>query len=152
MVEGLSRERGDLKHNWSLVIITLTTIFIFIGQLGRTVAVFQGRYQIDSGPVCKPVAMYICWGLFEVIINLLYIIGRVDLRFYRPDRLPAPVRSIITAEQSLNPSDVESESMQSAEDDYSDSETQFNASEKEFGFNNSPLEKVRGDDESEFHF
>ena len=125
MVNGLSRERGDLKHNWSLVIITITTLFIFIGQVGRTVA---------------------------VIIHLLYIIGRVDLRFYRPDRLPAPVRSIITAEQSLNPSDVETESMQSAEDDYSDSETQFNGSDDGFGFHNNHMEKERGDDESEFHF
>lgn len=109
MVEGISKDRGNLQHNVSMVIICITTILILVGAICRTVAVFQNRYNKDAGPICKPVAMYICWGLFEVIINALYIIGRVDLRFYRPDRLPKKVRAIITAEQSVNISDAEEE-------------------------------------------
>ena len=37
---------------------------------------------------------------FEVIINGLLIVGRADLRFYRPDILPAAVRAIVTSEQT----------------------------------------------------
>ena len=54
--------------------------------------------------------VYVCLlGIFEIIINALYIIGRVDLRFYRPDVLPAAVRSIVTAEQTYYPSSDEEE-------------------------------------------
>ena len=81
-VEGLSNERGNLKHNTSLLIICLSTLFLFIGAVLRSIAVFQARFNRDEGLVCAPVAMYIVWGLFETIINLSYIIGRVDLRFY----------------------------------------------------------------------
>ncbi|EMG47157.1 hypothetical protein G210_2546, partial [Candida maltosa Xu316] len=44
--------------------------------------------------------MYFGWGVFEVIINVMLIVGRADLRFYRPDILPAKVRAIVTAEQT----------------------------------------------------
>lgn len=109
VVEGLSNERGDLKHNFSLMLIFVTAILIFVGNVGRAVVVFQAKSAYDSSAICKPVAMYICWGAFEVIINLLYIFGRVDLRFYRPDVLPKRVRAIITAEQSYYPSEAEDE-------------------------------------------
>lgn len=99
-VEGLTNQRGDLKHNISLFMIVITTLLIFVGAIGRAIAVFQGRYAKDSGPICKPVVMYVCWGAFEVIINLMYLIGRVDLRFYRPDKLPRNIREIISANQS----------------------------------------------------
>ena len=54
--------------------------------------------------------VWICLlGIFESFISIIYIIGRVDLRFYRPDILPAKVRAIITAQQSYYPSDFEDE-------------------------------------------
>lgn len=106
-VEGLTNERGDVTHNTSLAIIFTTTLLIFVGAILRSITVFQARPQKNSSKVCAPVAMYICWGLFEVVSNLLYIIGRVDLRFYRPDTLPHKVRCIITEEQSINPSEDE---------------------------------------------
>ncbi|KAK6202783.1 uncharacterized protein RJT21DRAFT_21611 [Scheffersomyces amazonensis] len=101
-VEGLTNERGDLKHNSSLIIIIITTVLIFVGAVLRAIVVFQGKYRYQQGVLAKSIVMYICWGVFETIINLLYIIGRVDLRFYRPDRLPKKVRMIITQEQSIN--------------------------------------------------
>ncbi|ODV69551.1 hypothetical protein HYPBUDRAFT_3521 [Hyphopichia burtonii NRRL Y-1933] len=107
MVKGLSNERGALKHNTSLLIIFLSTIFIFVGSIGRAIVVFQPKYNEHENPLCKPVVAYIFWGVLEVIIHLLYLLGRVDLRFYRPDILPLKVRSIITAEQSFYPSDDE---------------------------------------------
>lgn len=109
MVEGLTNQRGTLKHNKSMGIICITTLLIFIGALFRCIVTFQNNMAKDLSVLCRPVVMYVCWGGFEVIINLLYIIGRVDLRFYRPDILPAKVKAIITAEQTYHPSDAESE-------------------------------------------
>lgn len=97
-------------------------------------------------------------GLLETIINLSYIIGRVDLRFYRPDVLPAAVRAIITAEQTNRPSVMPSEqatldgdniSLDQSEFDFSDSESlppnyYENKHEKE--------DAVTEDNESEFYF
>lgn len=113
MVEGLTNQRGTLKHNISMAIICTTTVLIFIGALFRCIVTFQNRTARDLSVLCRPVVMYVCWGGFEIIINLLYIIGRVDLRFYRPDVLPAKVRAIITAEQTHYPSDAESEDIMS---------------------------------------
>ncbi|CAK7893803.1 hypothetical protein CAAN4_A09318 [[Candida] anglica] len=143
MVEGLSNQRGDLKHNYSLGLLLVSTLFIFVGAICRAIVVFQGNYKKDSSAMCNPIAMYICWGALEAIIHVLYLVGRVDLRFYRPDKLPKKVRSIITAEQSLNVSDVESES---EEYDGTDSETNVD-------FRAPVSEKpVIRDNESEFRF
>ncbi|CAI5757038.1 unnamed protein product [Candida verbasci] len=113
MVEGLSNQRGDLKHNWSLIIVGVSTLLIFISNMLRTVVVFQARPNSVSGPASRPTAMYFAWGVHEIIIHLLLIIGRADLRFYRPDILPAAVRAIVTAEQSqvqtVHASDAESD-------------------------------------------
>jgi hypothetical protein len=109
MVQGVTTQRGSLKHIVSLMIIVVTTILIFIPAILRAIVMFEGRFNMYGSRLTDPVVMYIFWGLCEVIINALYIIGRVDLRFYRPDRLPKRVRNIITAEQSLhNTSDNQS--------------------------------------------
>lgn len=155
MVEGLTNQRGDLSHNWSLGLIAITTLFIFVGSLCRLIVCFQNRYTRDQSVLCKPVAMYILWGLMEVIINVLYIIGRVDLRFYRPDILPAKVRAIITAQQSIEQSDASSEFER-----YSSEEETDSASSE--GFDLTPGTKKEGfvkdakelesDDDEDFHF
>lgn len=113
MVEGLTNQRGELKHNISMGLILITTVLIFVGSLLRCITLFENNIQRHLSPLCQPFVMYICWGGFEALINILYIVGRVDLRFYRPDRLPAKVRAIITAEQSYYPSDNEEESSDS---------------------------------------
>lgn len=104
-VKGLSNDRGELKHNFSIVIVTVTTLIILTSSILRSVVCFQERMKYDAAPVGSAPVMYVFWGALEFFVNMLYIIGRVDLRFYRPDRLPKDVRSIITAEQS----DVESD-------------------------------------------
>ncbi|RCK64909.1 hypothetical protein Cantr_00882 [Candida viswanathii] len=105
-VKGLSNDRGELKHNISIMIVSVTTVIILVSSILRSVVCFQARMKYDAAPVGSAPVMYVFWGAFEFIVNLIYIIGRVDLRFYRPDRLPKDVRSIVTAEQS----DVESDS------------------------------------------
>lgn len=109
MVEGLTNQRGNLKHNVSMGLIVVTTILIFIGSLLRCITLFENNIQRNLSSLCQPWIMYLCWGGFEALINVLYIVGRVDLRFYRPDTLPAKVKAIITAEQSYYPSDNEEE-------------------------------------------
>lgn len=109
VVEGLNNQRGDLKHNKSILILCASTLLIFVGTILRTIVVFQAKPIRLDKTVTKPVVMYIVWGLFEVFVNLLYLVGRVDLRFYRPDNLPPKVRAIITAEQTYYPSEDEDE-------------------------------------------
>ncbi|SGZ57143.1 CIC11C00000003825 [Sungouiella intermedia] len=109
MVEGLTNQRGTLDHNVSMLLIVVTTILIFIGAVLRSITLFQNRINRHLSNLCQPFIMYICWGGFESLINVLYIVGRVDLRFYRPDRLPKQVRNIVTAEQSYYPSENEEE-------------------------------------------
>ena len=145
MVEGLSNQRGDLKHNHSMAIILISTVLIFIGALLRAVVVFQGNMQRNTSSVGKPVVMYICWGLFEVIINVLYLVGRIDLRFYRPGRLPKEVREIITAQQSVVQSENEEE-----DDEYIDSSTE--RTPVELPYPHSMEKEVHDDDDSEFRF
>lgn len=128
MVEGLTNQRGTLGHNVSMLLIAVTTVLIFIGAVLRCITLFQNNTKEKQSALCEPFVMYICWGGFETIINVLYIVGRVDLRFYRPDRLPKQVRSIITAEQSDYPSENE-------EDAYSYSQgSDVYSSDKSFQF------------------
>ncbi|CAK9441751.1 uncharacterized protein LODBEIA_P56190 [Lodderomyces beijingensis] len=108
MVKGLSNKRGDLTHNMSMFIIFVTTFIILLGAILRSVVCFQGRYMYDRSAVGSAAMMYVFWGALEVIVNLIYIFGRIDLRFYRPDRLPKDIKFINTAEQSLYPSEIES--------------------------------------------
>ena len=103
-VTGVSTDRGALNHTWSILLIFTTSILIFVGAVIRCVTVFEDKTRAAQGSVCDPVVMYICYGLFEVIINILYLVGRVDLRFYRPDRLPKSIRTAPIAEPTLDPS------------------------------------------------
>ena len=159
MVEGLTNQRGSLSHNFSLWIVSLSTLVLFVGSLCRAIPVFQGRYQKDSSAICNPIAMYIIWGAAEALIVFLYAAGRVDLRFYRPDRLPRKVRQIITAEQSIENSE--------AEDDYTDDEyadtryddvhtSELSDSSSEFRLpkyeDEFSKDREKDDNESEFHF
>ncbi|KAI5950512.1 hypothetical protein CANMA_005172 [Candida margitis] len=108
-VKGLTNQRGTLKHNVSMGILIVTTILILVGAIGRAIVVFQARQHRFASPAESKWFMYVVWGVFEVIIMIFYIVGRVDLRFYRPDRLPLEVRRIITAEQTYYPSSDEDE-------------------------------------------
>lgn len=109
MVKGLSNKRGSLKHNISVMLITFSTALILVEALLRCVVVFEFQPQVYGGLVSKPVVGYLTWGVFEGLVMLTYLFGRVDLRFYRPDILPQEVRAIITALQTYSPSDTESE-------------------------------------------
>ncbi|KAK6454382.1 uncharacterized protein RJT20DRAFT_58310 [Scheffersomyces xylosifermentans] len=122
VVEGLNNQRGDLSHNTSLFIVIISTVLLFICAMLRGIVTFQARASSVTGPAGQKSAMYVCWGGFETMINAMYIIGRVDLRFYRPDILPATVRAIVTAEQSVIVSDDEEDEMYSDGEDNGEGE------------------------------
>ena len=80
-VKGLTNQRGDLTHNVSLMIIGVTTLIILVSSILRSIICFQGRMMYFTSPVGSPAVMYVFWGALEFGVNLLYIIGRVDLGF-----------------------------------------------------------------------
>lgn len=92
----VSDSPNNLRHNLSIVIIALTSVFIFIGAIFRLVCTFLDMTYATESWIFRPVVMYCIWGVLETVVNVIYLVGRVDLRFYRPDRLPKKVRSIQT--------------------------------------------------------
>lgn len=77
----------DLKHNMSIVLITVTTVFVFVGALLRCICMFIDTTFAEQGAIFAPSVMYVFFGALEVITSALYIFGRIDLRFYRPDAI-----------------------------------------------------------------
>ncbi|CAH2354711.1 hypothetical protein CLIB1423_18S01992 [[Candida] railenensis] len=142
MVEGLSNQRGDLKHNHSMLIILISTVLLVAGAILRCIVMFQARIQKDTSSLGKPIAMYICYGLLEVFNNILYLVGRIDLRFYKPDRLPNDIKYMVSVQPTANQSDVEVEYFDiSGERTPIDNVSSF-ATEKE----------MTDDDDNEFRF
>ncbi|GMG23795.1 unnamed protein product [Ambrosiozyma monospora] len=113
---------GDAKfsanHNVSILIIATTTILVFVGALMRCIAMFEDKTYATQNNIHKPVVMYVVWGAFETIANILYLVGRVDLRFYRPDSFKrgaiAPVDTV--SNEVVEDKDEKSRSMNSSED------------------------------------
>lgn len=118
VVEGLNNLRGDLEHNTSFIIVLISTIFFMTQAILRTVVVFLDRINAYASRADSPFAMYFCFFGLEIVINIMYIAGRADLRFYRPDAL-AKDSSAVTAEQSYIVSDNEQEE-EEEEDDFDD--------------------------------
>ncbi|ODQ79518.1 hypothetical protein BABINDRAFT_161909 [Babjeviella inositovora NRRL Y-12698] len=86
------RSRPNLSTNHSIVIVTVTTFFLLLAVIFRTIACFGNKTKATETWVHHPVLMYVMWGALEVLINVIYLVFRVDLRFYKPDRLPKDVQ------------------------------------------------------------
>lgn len=86
-VTTVTSKSGTLTHNRSIAIIFLTTTILLISSTFRCVSTFIDQTYSSQSWIFAPVVMYIMFGLLEVLINLVYLLGRVDLRFYRPDKL-----------------------------------------------------------------
>ncbi|KAI0461282.1 hypothetical protein LJB42_000948 [Komagataella kurtzmanii] len=98
-----SSSTGQLKHNYSIIIVTLTTTFILIGAVFRAITCFLDRTVETQSWIFKPVVMYMLWGFLETVINVIYLLGRIDLRFYRPDRFP---KDMLVGNEAVEPSPV----------------------------------------------
>ncbi|CCH42989.1 putative membrane protein [Wickerhamomyces ciferrii] len=100
-INSVQQCRGEnLKHNHSILIISLTTLILFISSMFRCVSCFLEHQKVSQSWIFKPVVMYIMLGLLETLVNVLYLTGRVDLRFYRPDKLSSKHRGVVGDEQS----------------------------------------------------
>lgn len=86
-VQSVTSKKGTLTHNTSIAIIALTTIILLISSIFRCVSTFIDQTYANQSWIFDKTVMYIMFGALETIINLAYLIGRVDLRFYRPDKL-----------------------------------------------------------------
>lgn len=104
-------ENTNLKQNHSIYIIIITSVLLFISDIFRCVSTFIEQYHYAQSWIFEPVVMYIMFGVLETIVNVLYIVGRIDLRFYKPDALKV---SAAHPTQTVTSSSV-SEEVKSAE-------------------------------------
>ncbi|KAH3687801.1 hypothetical protein WICPIJ_001209 [Wickerhamomyces pijperi] len=74
-----------LAHTPSIVIISFTTLLLFIADMFRCFATFKHQSKAHQSWIFEPVVMYVMYGAVETIVNLVYIFSRIDLRFYKPD-------------------------------------------------------------------
>jgi hypothetical protein len=81
--------QGDhqLHHTSSIFVIAFTTILLLIADIFRTVSTFINQYHYEQSWIFNHVVMYVMFGVLEVIINVTYLVARIDLRFYKPDSL-----------------------------------------------------------------
>jgi uncharacterized BrkB/YihY/UPF0761 family membrane protein len=86
-VQSVTSKSGKLGHEFSLVIILLTTAILLLSSLFRCVSTFTAVERRYQSWLFEPVVMYVMFGVLETFINIIYLVGRVDLRFYRPDNL-----------------------------------------------------------------
>lgn len=103
--EQAGEQKFSLKHNISVTIITITSVFVFIGALFRCIACFIDDTFASQSWIYDPVVMYVLWGALETICNILYLVGRIDLRFYRPDNFKKENREIILSASKTANSD-----------------------------------------------
>lgn len=104
--ENAGESKFSAKHNISIIIIAITSVFVFLGAIFRCVACFIDDVVATQSWIYKPVVMYVLWGALETIVNVLYLVGRIDLRFYRPDALKGTKftdKTRITADLSPEP-------------------------------------------------
>ncbi|GMM28932.1 hypothetical protein DAMA08_016480 [Martiniozyma asiatica (nom. inval.)] len=108
--EAAGDSKFTLKHNVSIIMVTITSIFVFIGALFRCIACFLDMTYATQSWIFKPVVMYVLWGALEVICNVIYLVGRIDLRFYRPDSTVTGIAGFYTADTIKESTSVEESS------------------------------------------
>lgn len=70
----------------SAMIVIFTTLLLLATAAMRCATIMIGdRYAAKIKPVYSPTWFYIGFGLFETVANVIYLVIRVDLRFYIPD-------------------------------------------------------------------
>jgi hypothetical protein len=98
---------AELKHHHSIYIISFSTLVLFISDMFRCVSTFIKQYNMEHSWIFDPVVMYVMFGLLEFLVNLAFIFGRIDLRFYKPDAFKKtyptkPLKSESSSDDKLN--------------------------------------------------
>lgn len=103
----------SLLANHSIYIVTFLTVLLFAAATCRCISAFGNKTWHTETNLHKPVVMYVLWGAFETIINVMYLVFRVDLRFYKPDRLPKNIQAQ-TAMMLPKPADIQEKASESS--------------------------------------
>lgn len=70
----------------STIIIIITTVLLTVAASLRCAATFTSdRWSPHEKPIYSGTLFYIGFGVFETITNVIYLVARIDLRFYIPD-------------------------------------------------------------------
>ncbi|ODQ64208.1 hypothetical protein NADFUDRAFT_47473, partial [Nadsonia fulvescens var. elongata DSM 6958] len=79
--------------NTAVLIVAVTSFILTLAASFRCASVFMtvprggnGSEIPDAGFIFHNVIMYMTYGLMEVIVSLIYLVMRTDLRFYIPDK------------------------------------------------------------------
>ncbi len=85
----------------NIILIMLSSILLTAGTAMRCASTFIEEKAVpgETNSIFAPVCLYLAFGLFEALANILYLVARVDLRFYIPDM----------AKKGTGPYDVEAE-------------------------------------------
>ncbi|KAK9237524.1 hypothetical protein V1525DRAFT_403843 [Lipomyces kononenkoae] len=76
-------DRGARKV--SLLLVIFASVLLTFATAVRTAATFVHALEIDKPWYDDRVTMYICIALVELLVEISWIVGRVDLRFYIPN-------------------------------------------------------------------
>lgn len=71
----------------NIMLILASSILLTAGTAMRCASTFIEEKAVpgEMNSIFKPVCLYLAFGLFEALANILYLVARVDLRFYIPD-------------------------------------------------------------------
>lgn len=113
-LEGPEEKSVELKHNSSIFIVAFTTFALLLADIFRCVSTFIHQTKAQQSWIFEPVVMYVMFGVLETFVNLVYIFGRIDLRFYKPDAfkkvaLVAPVASVPVSSQASAEEEIKEE-------------------------------------------
>lgn len=74
----------DLATSASIIVVTSLILAATAGMRAATTMIGD-RYDPKGKPVFSPALFYVGFGVFETITNVIFLLARVDLRFYIPD-------------------------------------------------------------------
>ncbi|RDW28483.1 hypothetical protein B0I72DRAFT_158578 [Yarrowia lipolytica] len=83
---------SDLNNNPTVcaLLICFTSCVLTTITVCRTVSLFTDEFfkvrQVGNSPVFQNYTLYATFGALECIVNALFLLFRIDLRFYIPDR------------------------------------------------------------------
>lgn len=76
---------GKDLHTSSVIVIFTSLILAGTAAMRCATIMMGERWEMDSKFIYSPTAFYIGFGVFEVIVNVIFLVFRIDLRFYIPD-------------------------------------------------------------------
>lgn len=94
-----------LNQNYSIWVVTVTTLLLLISTCTRCAATFIHKPVYEDRPIFRPVVFWTCKVTTETLVCIIYMIFRIDLRFYKPDRLPKYIREAPEAKPADNVSE-----------------------------------------------